>query len=78
MDRSEYTANIQITATCTPAKVVQGSKKLFAGSVTYPLTQQIASTVEVHGLQFAASYYASKGLTQTEFLVLARGAGVLQ
>lgn len=47
------------------------------GTVGYPLGQQIASTVEVHGLQWAVAYYMKRGVPLAEFLILAKGAGAL-
>ena len=46
------------------------------GSVFFPLGQQIADTVRAHGLTWAASYYAKRGVPIGEFLMLAVGAGV--
>ncbi len=46
------------------------------GSVFFPLGEQIADTVRAHGLAWAASYYAGRGVPVAEFLMLAQGAGV--
>jgi hypothetical protein len=47
------------------------------GSTFYPLGDQIRDTVLVHGVRWAASYYAAMGVPAAEFVMLARGAGVL-
>lgn len=82
MKLSEYVANVTVRVHSTfqqPAHValkvgpVEGKK----GSTFYPLGEQIADTVREHGLRWAASYYNAKGVTQAEFTLLARGAGVL-
>lgn len=76
--RSEFVANIQLqpapAAKQPAAPVVTTGKR---GSVVYPLGEQIASTVAVHGLTWACAYYASAGVPLEQFLLLARGAGVL-
>lgn len=81
---TEYTANLQLqtrntfTVLRAPVQGVQVNTTGKKGSTAYPLGEQIASTAQVHGLQFAASYYAARGVALTDFLLLARGAGVLQ
>lgn len=81
--RSEFAANVSVRVHSTfvqPAHValkvapVTGKR----GAVAYPLGEQIADTVRAHGLRWAASYYCAKGVPEAEFLLLARGAGVLQ
>jgi hypothetical protein len=47
------------------------------GTVFYPLSAQIADTARVHGLVWTASHYLKRGVPLGEFLLLARGAGVL-
>lgn len=47
------------------------------GSVFYPLSQQIADTVAAHGLSWAAAYYARRGVPASQFILLARGAGLI-
>lgn len=47
------------------------------GSTLFPLGQQIAETMRVHGLAWAARYYAKRGVPVDHFIILARGAGVL-
>jgi hypothetical protein len=80
---TEYTANVSLRthATFTPMRApVQGVQVVATGKrgdIAYPLGEQIASTVEVHGLHFAASYYAKRGVPLGEFMLLGRGAGVL-
>lgn len=78
MRNSEYTANLALQT--TPAAKVQPMWKVSGkcGNPAYPLGEQIADTVREHGLRWAASYYKAKGVTQTEFTLLARGAGALQ
>lgn len=77
--RSEYSANLQLQpvaqSTAAPANHMVSGKR---GAVHYPLGEQIASTAQVHGVSWCAAYYARAGVPLGEFLVLARGAGVLQ
>lgn len=47
------------------------------GTLFYPLSEQIAETTRVHGLSWAAAYYAKRGVPVSEFIMLARVAGVL-
>lgn len=47
------------------------------GSTFYPLSAQIRDTALVHGLRWAASYYAAMGVPAEEFVLLAKGGGVL-
>lgn len=79
MRNTEFTANVQLQ----PATVQRQQPLTLAvtgkcGNTSYPLGEQIASTVEVHGVAWASAYYASKGVALEHFLLLARGAGALQ
>ena len=47
------------------------------GSLFYPLSQQIKDTARVHGLCWAAQYYAKRNVPLAEFLLLARGVGLI-
>lgn len=47
------------------------------GSAFYPLGAQIANTAQVHGIAWCAQYYAKRGVPIAQFLILARGAGVI-
>jgi hypothetical protein len=47
------------------------------GTVFFPLSEQIADTARAHGLHWAASYYAKRGVPINEFFMLARVAGLL-
>jgi hypothetical protein len=48
-----------------------------SGSIAYPLSAQIADTARVHGLPWAAAYYARRGVPLDQFMILARGAGLI-
>jgi len=48
-----------------------------SGTLHFPLGEQIADTVRVHGLAWAAAYSAKRRVPMVEFILLARGAGVL-
>lgn len=48
------------------------------GSVAYPLSQQIADTIEAHGYWWAANHYMGKHkLSAWEWHILANRNGVL-
>ena len=78
MRNSEFTANLQLqpVQVAKTQQVLEVSGK--CGNPAYPLGEQIASTIEVHGVAWAAQWYASKGVALQHFLMLARGAGALQ
>lgn len=41
------------------------------GTVFHPLSEQIASTIAVHGADWALAYYTSRGVAEWEFRILA-------
>ena len=46
--------------------------RVMNGSVEYPMTERIASTIEVHGFAFAYRYYVVEhGFAAWEFFILA-------
>ena len=82
MKLSEYVANATFRIHDTFKQPQHVALKLAPvegkrGAVAYPLGEQIADTVREHGLRWTASYYSKKGVPQNEFMLLARGAGVL-
>jgi hypothetical protein len=47
------------------------------GTLFFPLSEQIADTTRAHGIAWAARYYAKRGVPLAEFVILARGAGLI-
>lgn len=44
------------------------------GSVFYPLSEQIADTARVHGLEWTRAHYAAKGVSDFAWFILSQKA----
>lgn len=53
---------------------MKGAFNMRTGSIAYPLGQQIADTIAVHGEEWTRSYFLSAGVAAWEYNLLLAGA----